>query len=106
MAGRLAAPINIDLVVLPAAQLAGIDVTPRELYAVMSNKREWLQWLVRFRLIRNNADCRTCRHPMALVAHTECNDGFLWRCRQCNTHCSIRTSSFFATAISQQKKLS
>jgi len=46
MAGRPAAPININPVVLPAAQLAGIDVTPRELYAVMSNKCEWLQWLV------------------------------------------------------------
>ena len=57
MAGGPAAPININLVVLPAAQLAGIDVTPRELYAVMSNKREWLQWLARHRLIRNNADC-------------------------------------------------
>jgi len=76
MAGRSAAPININPVVLPAAQLAGIDLTPRELYAVMSNKREWLKWLARHRLIRNNADCGTCRRPMALVARTECNDGF------------------------------
>jgi len=40
MAGRPAAPININLVVLPAAQLAGIDVTPHELYAVV--KQAWM----------------------------------------------------------------
>jgi len=80
MAGRPAAPINITPVVLPAAQLARIDVTPRQLYAVMQDKHEWFQWLVRHRLIRNNVDCGTCRRPMALVARRECNDGFSWHC--------------------------
>lgn len=96
MAGRPAAPINITPVVLPLAQLARIDVTPRELYAVTPDKREWLQWLAQHRLIRNNVDCGTCRRPMALVTRAECNDGFSWRCRQCNTRCSVRTGSFFA----------
>ena len=96
MAGRPAALINITPVVLPLAQLARIDVTPRELYAVTPDKREWLQWLAQHRLIRNNVDCGTCRRPMALVTRAECNDGFSWRCRQCDTRCSVRTGSFFA----------
>ena len=91
MVGRSAAPINITPVVLPAAQLVQIDVTPRQLYAVMQDKHEWLQWLARRRLIRNNVDCGTYRRPTALVARRECNYGFSWRCRQCNTRCSVRT---------------
>jgi len=93
-AGRPVTPINITPFVLPAAQLA------RQLYAVMPDKHEWLQWLARHCLIRNNVDCRTCRQPMALVARQECNDGFSWRCRHCNTRCSIRTGSFFANCES------
>ena len=105
MAGRPAAPINITPVVLPAAQLTGIDVTPRDLYAVQSDKREWLQWLARHRLIKNNVDCSRCRRPMALVARAECNDGFSWRCRQCSTRCSVRTGSFFANCDLTTEKI-
>jgi len=43
--------------------------------------------------------------PMALVARTECNDGFSWRCRQCNTHCSVRTGSFFANCDLTTEKI-
>jgi transposase-like protein len=96
MAGRPAAPININANVLSAAEVAEMKVTPRELYAIMSDKREWLQWLARHRLIRNNVDCGTCHRPMSLVGRAECSDGFSWRCRQCNTRSSIRTGSFFA----------
>jgi len=91
-----AAPRNITPVVLPAAQLTLIDATPRDFYAVQSDKREWLQWLSRHHLIKNNVDCERCRHPMVLVAREECNGGFSWLCHPCNTCCSVRTGSFFA----------
>ena len=59
MAGRPAAPRSITPVVLPAAQLTGIDVTPRDLYAVHSDKREWLQWLsTKIIWDRTSEDCR------------------------------------------------
>ena len=77
MAGKPAAPINITPVVLPTAQLPRIDVTPRQLYAVMLDKHEWLQWLARHHVIRNNVDCGTCKQSMVLVARRECNDSFL-----------------------------
>ena len=67
MAGRPAAPVNISPNVLQVAQLSGIVLTPRELYAVIANKLEWLQWLARHRF-RNNVQCGTCMRPMALVA--------------------------------------
>lgn len=106
MAGRPAAPINITPVVLPAAQLVGMELTPRELYVAMSNnKHQWLQWLARHRLIRNNVDCGRCRRPMALVARAECNDGFSWRCRQCSTRSSVRTGSFFANCDLTTEKI-
>ena len=105
MAGRPAAPINITPVVLTVGQLARIDVTPGQLYTVMPDKREWLRWLAQHCLIRNNVDCGTCRRPMALVACAECKDGFSWRCRQCNTHCSIRTGSFFANCDLTTEKI-
>jgi len=105
MAGRPAAPIIINPVVLPSVQLAAVDVNLRDLYAVMSKKREWLQWLAGHHLIRNNVDCGTCRCPMALVAHAECNDGFSWHCCQCNTRCSVRTGSFFASCDLTTEKI-
>ena len=96
MAGRPAAPVQISQNVLAVAQLAGIDIRPRELYGAMENKQQWLEWLATHRLIRNAANCGNCRRPMALVARAESSDGFSWRCRPCNTRCSVRTASFFA----------
>jgi hypothetical protein len=51
MAGRPAAPTQIVNAVIPAAQLTGVDVTSRDLYGVMRDQKEWLQWLARHRLI-------------------------------------------------------
>jgi hypothetical protein len=44
MAGRPAAPRQITQFVMPAVQLSAVDITPRELYGVMRDKYEWLQW--------------------------------------------------------------
>jgi len=79
---------------MPAVQLSAVDVTPRELYGVMRDKYEWLQWLARHRLI--TVDCGVCNCPMALVSRAECSDGYSWRCFQCSTRCSVRRGSFLA----------
>ena len=60
MAGRPAAPRQITQFVMPAVQLSAVDITPRELYGVMRDKYEWLQWLARHRLIKNKVDCGVC----------------------------------------------
>jgi len=51
MAGRPAAPRQISPNVLPVAQLVNVDITPRELYGIMENKPQFLQWLATHRLI-------------------------------------------------------
>jgi len=102
MAGRPAAPIIINPVVLPSAQLAAVDVTPRDLYAVMSNKREWLQWLAGHHLIRNNVDCGTCRRPMALVARAV----FRGVVANVTPAVVLEPDHSLPTATSQQKKTS
>lgn len=96
MAGRPAAARQISDFVIEQTDLNVIDITPKELYKIMESKEEWLKWLATHRLIRNSVDCHRCAHPMSLVARAEVSDGFSWRCRPCNSRCSVKTGSFFA----------
>jgi len=105
MAGRPAAPRQISPNVLPVAELANVDITPRELYSIMENKQQLLQWLATHRLIRNAVQCSSCQRAMAVVSRTESSDGFSWRCRQCNTRCSVRTGSFFTNCETSTEKI-
>ena len=42
---------------------------------------------------------------MAVVSRPESSDGFSWRCRQCNTRCSVKTGSFFANCEIPTEKI-
>ena len=97
MAGRPPAPHSITNAVVTRNQLEMFDCTPRELYGAMNEQMRWLQWLAEHRLIRNSNDCSVCQQPTALVRCGESPEGFLWKCRACNTRASVRTGSFFCT---------
>ena len=99
MAGRPQAPHCISDAVLPRNRLTVYNCTPREIYSAMNDQMQWLQWLAEHRLIRNTNDCGNCQAPMALVRRNEAPEGFSWRCRPCNTRCSVRTGSFFANCV-------
>ena len=105
MAGRPAAPRQISSNVLPVAQLANVDITPRELYSIMENRKQFLQWLATHRLIRNAVQCSSCQRAMAVVSRAESSDGFSWHCCQCNTRCSVKTGSFFANCEIPTEKI-
>ena len=105
MAGRPAAPRNISNAVLTLNNLALLQCTPRDIYSVMNDKLQWLQWLAKHRLIRNNNDCGNCNSAMTLVRRAEAPEGYSWMCRPCNTRRSVRSGSFFAKCVLTTDKI-
>jgi hypothetical protein len=105
MAGRPQAPRSISNAVLPRNRLTIYSCTPREIYSAMNDQMQWLQWLAEHRLVQNNNDCGNCQAPMALVRRNEAPEGFSWKCRPCNTRCSVRTGSFFANCVLSSKTI-
>ena len=79
MACRRQAPRGITNVVLTRNELELFDCTPREIYAVMNDPMQWLQWLAEHRLIiRNTNDCGVCKcqwHWLDVVSRLNCSRG-------------------------------
>jgi len=105
MAGRPRAPMRISNNVIAANMLSAVDCVPRDMYNAMVNDFNWLTWLADHRLIRNTNDCVNCRRPMSLVRRVESPEGYSWRCRACNSRCSVRRGSFFALCVLRTDKI-
>jgi hypothetical protein len=105
MAGRPAAQCNITNAVLGHINMRFLQLTPRDIYSVMDDKLQWLQWLAEHRLIRNNNNCGNCNAAMALVRRAEAPEGYSWMCTPCQTRRSVRTGSFFAKCVLTTDKI-
>ena len=55
-----------------------------------------LQWLASRRLIANSRVCNGCAAAMSLIVRRARNDGFIWRCHNCQHAVSVRRGSFFS----------
>ena len=66
------APVSVVDAVLPAADLAVLNVTIRDLSEQTATPEGILQWLVRHGLIHNQLQCANCDIPMSFaVTHRE-----------------------------------
>ena len=92
------APASILDAVLPAADLAVLNVTVRDLSVQTATPEGILQWLARHGLIHNQLQCANCDIPMSLQSHTgrQFIDSFCWACRVCRRQRAVTIDSFFA----------
>ena len=102
--GRPRAPQFIVANTLPTDNLLQEIIRHRDLVLLSSETRDVVNWLARYRLLKNNMQCGVCHGPCSLTAYHQHVDGLRWKCRSCNFVKSIRDGSFFSKSHLPLKK--
>ena len=82
--GRPRAPQFIVANTLPTDNLLQEIIRHRDLVLLSSETRDVVNWLARYRLLKNNMQCGVCHGPCSLTAYHQHVDGLRWKCRSCN----------------------
>ena len=61
--------------------------------------RRQMNWLAERGLLHNSYTCPQCQVLCSLVVQGASQDGFRWRCRQCQHRASVRKGSFFKSNL-------
>ena len=61
--------------------------------------RRQMNWLAERGLLHNSYTCPQCQVLCSLVVQWASQDGFRWRCRQCQQRASVRKGSFFKSNL-------
>ena len=106
MAGRPAAATTIvpPNTVLAAGVMALGELGPVQLRLMLGGDvRRQMNWLAERGLLHNSYTCPQCQVLCRLVVQGASQDGFRWRCRQCQHRASVRKGSFFKSNLPHGK---
>ena len=102
MAGRPASATTIvpPNTVLAAGVMALEELGPVQLRLMLGgNVRRQMNSLAERGLLHNSYTCPQCQVLCSLVVQWASQDGFRWRCRQCQQRASVRKGSFFKSNL-------
>lgn len=105
MSGRgVPAPVQIisdeDVLTIPEIKLK--DYRSQNIY--LKTNLEIIQFLVKNRLLYNKLLCK-CGTEMSFIVSNRSIDGYCWKCKNCKTISSIRSSSYFSRSHLSLNKL-
>ena len=89
--------VSIVDVVLPAADVAELDLNACSLHGLCGNNLAVIHWLAQHGLIHNSLQCERCNQPMTLQLRRQLRfvDGYCWACPVCRSQKTVTCDSFF-----------